>query len=118
MRGVYAVIDHDKATTDTQGDHMEWDIQPLVPAGPPTVEAPTAETRKTGVRRTVLTAAISALLLVGGGVAVVSAASPAPSSAPSTKSTPPAHGSSANCPNMGGSSGGSSGTSPSTAPAQ
>jgi hypothetical protein len=111
---------------------METTFQPLEPAHTPPVEAEPAETKTSGWRRTVLTAAISGLLLVGGGVAAVSAASPSPSTSPGTtapSTTPPTHvrGSSADCPNMGGSggSGGSSGgsstapsTTPSTTPAQ
>jgi hypothetical protein len=121
---------------------MESTFQPLEPVRPPAVapglaiEAEPVATR-TGWRRAILTAAISGLLLVGGGVAVVSAASPAPSTAPSTTApsnggttapsnggttTPRNHtGSSANCPNMGGSGGSGSGsggssTTPSTTP--
>ena len=106
---------------------MEWSYQPLEPAQPSPVEPATVETKPNGLRRAVLTAMVSGLLLVGGGVAAVSAASPAPSSAPSTTApsggtgTPRTHtGSSVNCPNMGGSSGsgssGGSSTTPSTAP--
>ena len=100
---------------------LEWHDQPALPApltpvqpaplAPPEPAAP--QTKGSGLKRTVLTAALSALLLVGGAAAVVSAASPDPgaSSAPSTTTpgttTPstrpnhPAGGSSANCPNMG-----------------
>lgn len=119
---------------------MESTFQPLEPLRPPAVApGPAIEAEpvaaKTGWRRAVLTAAISGLLLVGGGVAAVSAASPAPSTAPGTTApsngggTPPSNGgtttprthtgSSANCPNMGGSGGsgsGSSGSGSSTAP--
>ena len=106
---------------------MEWTYQPLEPAQPSPVEPAAVETKPNGLRRAVLTAVVSGLLLVGGGVAAVSAASPAPSSAPSTTApsggtgTPRTHtGSSVNCPNMGGSSGsgssGGSSTTPSTAP--
>jgi hypothetical protein len=106
---------------------MEWTYQPVEPAQPPVVEPATSESKPAGIRRAVLTAVVSGLLLVGGGVAAVSAASPAPSSAPSTTApsggtgTPRTHtGSSVNCPNMGGSSGsgssGGSSTTPSTAP--
>jgi hypothetical protein len=110
---------------------MEWTYQPVEPAQPPLVEPAMAESRSggqpAGIRRAVLTAVVSGLLLVGGGVAAVSAASPAPSSAPSTTApsggsgTPRTHtGSSVNCPNMGGSSSsgssGGSSTTPSTAP--
>ena len=113
---------------------MDQAFQPLVPAHtpappatPPSVEIPTIEPRSTGLRRVLLTGAISALLLVGGGVAAVSAASPAPSTAPGTTTAPSGapgggthNGSSVNCPNMGGSSGSSgsgSGSSGSSAPA-
>ena len=64
---------------------MDPTFQPLAPAPTPSAEAPRAETKTTsGTRRAVLTAAISGLLLVAGGVAVVSAASPEPSASPST----------------------------------
>ena len=104
-------------------------LQPLQPIHTPPVEAEPV-VKASGMRRAVITAVISGLLLVGGGVAAVSAASPAPSTSPGmtapssggTSTTPRTHtGSSANCPNMGGSRG-SSGTTPrttpSTAPAQ
>ena len=111
---------------------METTFQPLEPAPTPPVEDEPAETRTNGWRRTVLTAAISGLLLVGGGVAAVSAASPSPSTSPGTTApsggtgTPHVRGSgsTADCPNMGGSGGSSGGsstapsTTPSTAPAQ
>ena len=62
---------------------MSWyDDQPVVtpPAAPePAPSAP----RPQGLRRGVIAAALGALLLVGGGVAAVSAASPEPSEAPS-----------------------------------
>jgi hypothetical protein len=116
---------------------MEPTFQPLEPAPPitPSVEALRAETKPSGLRRAVLTAAISGLLLVAGGVAVVSAASPEPSASPSTvapggttappsngTTTPRTHtGTKADCPNMGGGTSGSSGsggspTTPSTTP--
>jgi hypothetical protein len=106
---------------------MEWTYQPLEPAQPSVLQPATPGSKPNGLRRAVLTAVVSGLLLVGGGVAAVSAASPAPSSAPSTTApsggtgTPRTHtGSSVNCPNMGGSSGsgssGGSSTTPSTAP--
>ena|SRR5436189_3225497 len=109
---------------------MDEAFQPLVPAHTPAppatsppVDIPTIEPRSTGLRRVLLTGAISALLLVGGGVAAVSAASPAPSTAPGTTTAPSRapggthNGSSVNCPNMGGSSGSGSGSSGSSAPA-
>jgi len=116
---------------------MEPTFQPLEPAPPtPSVEARPAETKPSGLRRAVLTAAISGLLLVAGGVAVVSAASPEPSASPNTAApsdgttttpsdgttTPRTHtGTEADCPNMGGGTSGSSGsggssTAPSTTP--
>lgn len=113
---------------------MEPTFQPLEPAPPtPSVEARPAKTRPSGLRRAVLTAAISGLLLVAGGVAVVSAASPDPSASPSTTApggtstapsngtttTPRTHtGTKADCPNMGGGTSGSGGssTTPSTTP--
>ena len=107
------------------------------PAPPPTPAAPAAPaTRPSGIRRAVLTAGVSALLLVGGAAAIVNAASPSvprrrrarrrtrrPRRAPPTPSARPPAGtghSSKDCPNMGGSggtSGGSSGGSPHPAPA-
>ena len=89
---------------------MDQTFQPLEPAQPPPVVSAAVESRPNGLRRVVLTGAISALLLVGGGVAAVSAASPAPSTAPGTTApgaggAGPHGGSTANCPNMGGSSG-------------
>ena len=110
---------------------MEPTFQPLEPAPPPFVEAVPVETKPSGLRRAVLTAAISGLLLVAGGVAVVSAASPEPSASPSTvapsdgtttapgTTTPRTHtGTKADCPNMGGGTSGSGGssTTPSTTP--
>ena len=59
-------------------------LTPAPPIAPPEPAAP--QSKGSGLKRTVLTAALSALLLVGGAAAVVSAASPDPgaSSAPST----------------------------------
>lgn len=117
---------------------MEPTFQPLVPA-PIQPVAPVAavpvETKPGGVRRAILTAAISGLLLVAGGVAVVSAASPEPSASPSTvapvgttttpsngTTTQPTHsGTKGDCPDKAGTSGGSgssggSSTTPSTTP--
>ena len=86
---------------------MEPTVQPLEPA------------QTSGVRRAVIAATISGLLLVGGGVAIVSAASPAPSTSPGTAapstggtSTPPAT-TRVGCHNGGGSSG-TQGTTPAT----
>jgi hypothetical protein len=97
---------------------------PADPAGP--AHAPVATSTGPGIKRMVATAVLSGLLLVGGAVAVVSAASPDPSCAPSTNggtttqpSARPNHsGSTADCPNMGGSGGtnGSGAPAPSTTP--
>jgi hypothetical protein len=68
---------------------------------------PTPAVRATGIRRLVATAALTLGLLAVGGVSVVMAASPAPSSS-STPSTQ--HNGTHNCPNMGtNGSGGTSG---------
>ena len=85
---------------------MDWHDQtaqpapltpPTAPLVPPATLAPTAHVEATspisdrsGLRRTVLTGALAGLLLVGGAVAVVSAASPDPgaSTAPSTTADP------------------------------
>src|SRR3954466_13639578 len=117
---------------------MEWTTPPVVPASVP-VAAPEPTTSSaipstgSGIRRAVITAALSALLLVGGAVAVVSAASPDPSAAPlttatnttapagapggtSTQPAPRQHGPGAGCPNAGADdgSGSGSGTAPSS----
>src|SRR6185369_857766 len=139
LSGVFATLRsrlvHKRRPSREQGVRMEPPIQPLVQA-PTQPIAPVAgapvETRPNGLRRAILTAAISGLLLVAGGVAVVSAASPEPSASPSTvapggtttppsngTTTPPTHsGTKADCPNMGGGTGGSGGssTTPSTTP--
>ena len=87
-----------------------------------TTEAPPAGApgRPSGFRRTVLTAGMAAALLVAGGVAMVSAASPDPSSSPtpaasgdpyddgstdSSGSATPGRGTHVNCPNVDGQSG-------------
>ena len=95
------------------------DRPPIVSALPsPIAAAPAADTNhatSSGMRRTGLAAAVSAVLLIGGAVAVVSAASPepSPSTSPSvtdpsvdgtTPSTRPDHaggGTKADCPNQG-----------------
>ncbi len=143
---------------------MEWHDQPAMPApltpampaplmpAQPVVapitpaEAPASQTTGSGIKRIVLTGALSALLLVGGAVAVVSAASPEPSSSSAPSTTEPSTpgtttpttpgaadpstrphrgsgGSTADCPNMGtddssGSGSGSSGSSGSPAPVE
>jgi len=124
---------------------MDPNTQPDVPATAPPMTPPQASTGSfptvdaidpgqtpvvskrsldgSGMRRTVLAAAVSALLLVGGAVAVVSAASPEPSTstAPSapdgatdgaTPSTRPdrAGGARADCPNDDGGTSGSGGS--------
>ena len=62
---------------------MSWyDDQPVV-TPPPAPEPARTTPRPSGLRRGVIAAALGALLLVGGGVAAVSAASPEPSDAPS-----------------------------------
>jgi hypothetical protein len=61
---------------------MSWyDDQP-VEAPPAAPEPAPSRPRPSGLRRGVIAAALGALLLVGGGVAAVSAASPEPSEAP------------------------------------
>jgi len=62
---------------------MSWyDDQPVVT--PPVASKPAPATPSpTGLRRGVIASALGALLLVGGGVAAVSAASPEPSTDPS-----------------------------------
>jgi hypothetical protein len=103
---------------------MDPSFQPLEPAPTPSVEVRPAETKSvSGVRRAVLTAAISGLLLVAGGVAVVSAASPEPASpstvAPSDGTTAPSDGTTAprthsgargDCPHKAGGTDGTDGT--------
>ena len=85
---------------------MDWSDQPALPP---------LSTERTigGIRRGVLTAMLGGLLLIGGGVAAVSAASPDPSTAPApstevepsddgtapTESTRPG----SDCPDKGGS---------------
>src|SRR5215210_4436296 len=67
---------------------MNWFEAPAEPAHarPATTVAP-SQTAPSRLRRGVVTAAIAALLLVGGGVAAVSAASPDPSASPSPSAT-------------------------------
>ncbi len=80
--------------------------------------------RPTGFRRTVLTAGMAAALLIAGGAAVVTAASPDPSATPTpvtttdpsadgstapSSSATPGRGSHVDCPNMDGQSGTPSG---------
>ena len=61
---------------------MPWyDDQPVTTPPPAPEPAPRSEVAR-GLRRGVLTAALAAVLLVGGGVAAVAAASPDPSGTP------------------------------------
>jgi ABC-type transport system substrate-binding protein len=66
-----------------EGEAMDWSDKPALPA---------LSTIRTigGIRRGVMTAALTGLLLVGAGVAAVSAASPDPSASttPSTQAEP------------------------------
>jgi hypothetical protein len=61
---------------------MDWSNKPL--------PALSTDTKLGGIRRGVMTAALAGLLLVGAGVAAVSAASPEPSTspAPTTQTDP------------------------------
>ena len=99
---------------------MEWSTPALEPASTTPAPDPVTgdvapERHGPSLRRMVMTAGLAGMLLVAGGVAAVSAASPDPSTAPGTTapSGKPSH-NSADCPNMGGSGGGSGGSS--TAP--
>lgn len=100
-------------------------LEPMPAPVEPQARAPVGDRASSGagssLRRIVVTAGLAGALLLVGGVAAVSAASPDPSSAPSTTAPSGQPGgtghSSANCPHMGGStqgpSGGSNGTNPS-----
>ena len=71
---------------------MTWeDLETRAPATPPSPTAPTAShmRRPEGLRRAILTAGIAGALLVTGGVAVVFAASPDPSTSPAPSATTP-----------------------------
>ena len=108
---------------------MDWTQPPAwEPAQPPPMSsAPVAETTPSrassfgGIRRTIATAALAVGLLVVGGTAVVLAADPSATPAPSGSTAPSAGtttprthtGSTTDCPNMGGSGSGGS-TAPST----
>ena len=103
---------------------MDPNDQPAMPA-PETFDQPAdgvaaaPETRVGGFRRSVLTAGMAAALLVAGGVAAVSAASPDPSASPTpatsttpsdgattpSTSTTPGSGTHGNCPKDGTTSG-------------
>jgi hypothetical protein len=84
--------------------------------GPPTPlgddRAAPAATKAMGLRRIIATAALTIGLLAVGGVSVVMAASPAPSSSTAPSTTQPRSSTGGThtgpCPNMGGSSGSSS----------
>ena len=102
---------------------MDPNDLPAQPVEGQATQAPPVEpvTRQSGFRRTVLTAGMAAALLIAGGVAAVSAASPDPSATPTPagatdpspdRSSPgrPDRGSHVNCPNMGG--GGTMSTTP------
>jgi hypothetical protein len=57
------------------------------PATTPATTPGTSPARSSGFRRTVLTAGMAAALLIAGGVAAVSAASPDPSTSPTPAAT-------------------------------
>ncbi len=96
---------------------MDPDDLPAPPAQDITEAPPVAPVaRPSGFRRTVLTAGMAAALLIAGGVAVVSAASPDPSTSPTpatstnpsddgstdpSSSAAPGQGTRANCPHDG-----------------
>ena len=95
---------------------MSWyDDQPVATPPPAPEPAPSRPPAR-GLRRGAIAAALGALLLVGGGVAVVSAASPEPSTEPSvvepdatTQPDSDADHDGRDCPNKDG-SGGNGGT--------
>jgi hypothetical protein len=107
---------------------MDWNDPPAWSPGPLPAEPANAPPSQAsgpklgGLRRTIVTAALTVGLLVVGGTAVVLAADPSASPAPNATTQPsnggttrPNHtGNSADCPNMGGSSGSGSSTAPST----
>src|SRR6185436_15825028 len=122
--------------TRTKETTMEWFDQPVTPAPTPPAAAPEHHAALGGVKRTVATAMLAIGLLVVGGVAVVNAADPSASPAPTTTTQPngssgtgnggtttpggsaPRSHTGGNCPNMGGSGSGSgsSGSGGSSAP--
>jgi ferric-dicitrate binding protein FerR (iron transport regulator) len=78
-------------------------------------DLPTAPaTRASGFRRTVLTAGMAAALLIAGGAAVVSAASPVPSASPTPVAT--SGGDRHDCPNADGTDDGTSSATPTPTP--
>src|SRR3954468_18729669 len=83
---------------------MDWYDQPTIQEAPVQPASTAPATRSTsGIRRGVITAVLSAGLLIAGGVAVVNAASPDPSASTSPNATQP-------------STNGSGGTAPSAQP--
>ncbi|MFL5680915.1 MAG: hypothetical protein ACJ77B_09980 [Chloroflexota bacterium] len=83
---------------------MDWYDQPNVQEAPAQPASTAPATRSTsGIRRGLITAVLSAGLLIAGGVAVVNAASPDPSASTSPNATQP-------------STNGSGGTAPSAQP--
>lgn len=71
-------------------DSTDQPVQPAIdqPLGEPgEAAAPVTTNRPSGFRRTVLTAGMAAALLVAGGAAVVSAATPDPSTTPTPAAT-------------------------------
>ena len=63
-------------------DSMDQPATPAIDQATEAASAATSTQRPTGLRRTVLTAGMAAALLIAGGVAIVSAASPDPSASP------------------------------------
>jgi hypothetical protein len=115
----------------TWNDQPAWEpaqppVEPASYSPPPGFAAPASGSAFGGIRRTIATAALAVGLLIIGGTAVVLAADPSASPAPNATTapsggttTPRTHsGSSANCPNMGGSGGSTapSTTGPSSSP--
>jgi hypothetical protein len=119
-----------------QGEPMDWFDEPAAPVQPSPVPAAPGGQRNLGpARRTIATALLAVGLLTVGGVAVVLAADPSASPAPTTTAQPstgtgngaapnggttrpngqaPRTHSGVNCPNMGGSTGPDGSAAPST----
>jgi hypothetical protein len=117
-----------------QGEFMDWFDEPAAPVQPsPAPAAPGGQRILGSTRRTVVTALLAVGLLTVGGVAVVFAADPSASPAPTTTTQPssgtgngvapnggttrpngqaPRSHSGVNCPNMGGSGGSGGSTAP------
>jgi hypothetical protein len=102
----------------------QTDAEPTTWTAPAPPEPTASRPLLGGARRGIATALLAVGLLVVGGVAVVNAADPSPTPAPTTTqpSNPGTSGQPANpnggqhkgnCPNMGGSSGGGGSTAPS-----